>query len=226
MADRRTKAPARRPRRATEPPPSLATSAYLQTVLAGAVPPVEPVPAAVVEEAAVFPPLPEAHIPRTAAEFLTRIAELWEDAQQRFLRIGELLTLAETRLDPEERARLLEALNRRIGKSARSQLMSAYRAIRDNRVPREMAAAGYGTVYLLSRMTEEERAQAAERGLLRPDVRQSEIRHFWTDLRAPPPAPAAGRSATARRRAELEARRARLVLEIRRIDAELARLID
>ena len=68
--------------------------------------------------------------------------------------------------------------------------------------------------------------EAAERGLLRPDVRQSEIRHFWTDLRAPPPAPAAGRSATARRRAELEARRARLVLEIRRIDAELARLID
>ncbi|WP_211111393.1 hypothetical protein, partial [Azospirillum brasilense] len=164
-------------------------------------------------------PLPGGHFHQAVEEFLTRIAELWEDAQQRFLRIGELLSLAESRLGEEERAALAEGLNRRFGKSARSQLMSAYRAIRDEVVPLEMAATGYGTVYMLARLSDAERRQAAERGLLRPDVRQSEIRAFWKSVRTP-------LSSAATRRADLEARRAKLLLEISRIDDELARLID
>ncbi|WP_211100370.1 hypothetical protein [Azospirillum sp. TSH58] len=206
-------------RKPKEPPPSLAMSAYLATVMAEAAPPVEPPPEPVALDGDLFPPLPESRIPQTVEEFLTRISELWEDAQQRFLRIGELLSIAETRLGEGERAALHEGLNRRFGKSARSQLMSAYRAIRDNVVPPELAATGYGTVYMLARLTDSERQQAAERGLLRPDVRQSEIRAFWKDVRAPSPS-------TATRREELEARRARLLLEIQRIDDELARLID
>ncbi|MFC5356449.1 hypothetical protein [Azospirillum himalayense] len=213
---------ARKPRlrKPKEPPPSLAMSAYLTTVMAEAAPPVEPPPPEPVALTGdVFPPLPEGRIPRTVDEFLTRIAELWEDAQQRFLRIGELLSLAESRLGEDERAALAEGLNRRFGKSARSQLMSAYRAIRDEVVPLEMAATGYGTVYMLARLTDSERRQAEERGLLRPDVRQSEIRAFWKSVRTPP-------SSAATRRADLEARRAKLLLEISRIDDELARLID
>lgn len=207
-------------RKPKEPPPSLAMSAYLTTVMAEAAPPVEPPPPEPVALTGdVFPPLPEGRIPRTVDEFLTRIAELWEDAQQRFLRIGELLSLAESRLGEDERAALAEGLNRRFGKSARSQLMSAYRAIRDEVVPLEMAATGYGTVYMLARLTDSERRQAEERGLLRPDVRQAEIRAFWKSVRTPP-------SSAATRRADLEARRAKLLLEISRIDDELARLID
>ena len=209
-----------RSRKPKEPPPSLAMSAYLTTVMAEATPPVDPPPPEpVAVDGDVFLPLPEGRIPQTVDEFLTRISELWEDAQQRFLRIGELLSIAETRLGEDERAALYDGLNRRFGKSARSQLMSAYRAIRDNLVPLELAAAGYGTVYMLARLTDDERQQAAERGLLRPDVRQSEIREFWKAVRTPPPS-------TATRRAELEARRAKLLLEIQRIDDELARLID
>lgn len=210
-----------RSRKPKEPPPSLAMSAYLTTVMAEAAPPVEPLPVAepVALDGDLFPPLPEVRIPQTVDEFLTRISELWEDAQQRFLRIGELLSIAETRLSEDERLALYEGLNRRFGKSARSQLMSAYRAIRDNLVPAELAAAGYGTVYMLARLTDAERQQAAERGLLRPDVRQSEIRAFWKAVRT-------AASSTATRRAELEARRAKLLLEIQRIDDDLARLID
>lgn len=209
-----------RARKPKEPPPSLAMSAYLSTVMAEAAPPIDPSPPETVAvDGDVFPPLPEGRIPQTVDEFLSRISELWEDAQQRFLRIGELLSIAETRLGEAERAALYEGLNRRFGKSARSQLMSAYRAIRDNLVPLELAAAGYGTVYMLARLTDAERQQAAERGLLRPDVRQSEIRAFWKAVRTPLPS-------AATRRAELEARRAKLLLEIQRIDDELVRLID
>ncbi|CAO3438976.1 hypothetical protein [Azospirillum doebereinerae] len=211
-----TKLATPRMRKPKAPPPSLAQSAYLQTVM-DAAPPAEamhsPVPAAL--EGEVFPPLPEAHTPRTADEFLTRISELWEDAQQRFLRIGELMALAETRLDEEERAALYEGLNRRFGKSARSQLMSAYRAIRDQIVPMEMAAAGYGTVYMLARLTDEQRRRAAAEGLLRPDVRQVEIRNFFQAVRSP-----MGRET---RIAELQAKEAKLLAELARVRDALAR---
>ncbi|QCO07362.1 hypothetical protein [Azospirillum argentinense] len=210
-----------RARKPKEAPPSLAQSAYLTTVMNTVAAPVEPPPPPMVEalDGDVFPPLPEGRIPQTVDEFINRISELWEDAQQRFLRIGELLSIAETRLSEEDRAALYDGLNRRFGKSARSQLMSAYRAIRDNVVPVEVAAAGYGTVYMLARLSDEERRQAAERGLLRPDVRQSEVRQFWKALRGPAPS-------NATRRAELEARRAKLLLEIQKIDDELAGLIN
>lgn len=201
-------------------PPPLAGSAYLATVMNGVAPPADaPAPPPGLLEGEVFPPLPEGRIPQTVDEFLNRISELWEDAQQRFLRIGELLSIAETRLNEEERAALHEGLNRRFGKSARSQLMSAYRAVRDNVVPAELAAAGYGTIYMLARLSDAERQRAAEQGLLRPDVRQSEVREFWRTIRTQPPSNAA-------RRAELEARRAKLLLEIQKIDDALAGLID
>ncbi|MDW7554560.1 hypothetical protein D9623_28665 (plasmid) [Azospirillum brasilense] len=210
-----------RARKPKETPPSLAQSAYLTTVMNTVAAPVEHPPPPMVQalDGDIFPPLPEGRIPQTVDEFINRISELWEDAQQRFLRIGELLSIAETRLSEEDRAALYEGLNRRFGKSARSQLMSAYRAIRDNVVPVEVAAAGYGTVYMLARLSDDERRQAAERGLLRSDVRQSEVRQFWKALRGPAPS-------NATRRAELEARRAKLLLDIQKIDDELAGLID
>jgi hypothetical protein len=199
----------------------LSASAYLQTVMESLPQPVEP-PPPVPLEGVVLPPLPEGHIPRTVDEFLTRISELWEDAQQRFLRIGELLAIAETRLTSEERATLFEVLNRRFGKSARSQLMSAYRAIQDRTVPSEMAAAGYGTVYMLSRLSNDERQEAAKVGLLRPDVRQSEVREFVRSIRGP--------ASAETRVAALEAKRARLLAELEKVERELenerASLID
>lgn len=208
--------PAARTRKPKPPAPSLAQSAYLQNVMADPPPAqaLQPIPTAALE-GEVFPPLPEAHAPRTADEFLLRISELWEDAQQRFLRIGELMTLAETRLNDDERAILYEGLNRRFGKSARSQLMSAYRAIRDQIVPLEMAAAGYGTVYMLARLSDEQRSRAATEGLLRPDVRQAEIRNFFQTVRAP--------MNQETRIAELEAREAKLLAELAKVRDALAR---
>lgn len=193
------------------------TSRYLATVLTSQIAPLEPPPPAAVD-GEIFPPLPDSQTPRTLDEFIGRITELWEDAQQRFLRIGELLTIAEEQLAPEERTVLHETLNRRFGKSARSQLMSAYRAIRAKLVPPEMAAAGYVTVYTLARLSPEDRQRAAAAGLLRPDVRQAEVRAFFTAAKA--------NVSVAAAREALEARRARLIAEIARIDAELARLAE
>lgn len=210
-------------RTSRRPPPAPVTdSAYLQAVMGDAQKPSVPVeilpsppPGQVALDGELFPPLPESRAPRTADEFLSRITELWEDAQQRFLRIGELLTLAETRLTDDDRQALYDGLNRRFGKSARSQLMSAYRAIRDRVVPQEMAAAGYGTVYMLARLTDEQRSRAAAEGLLRPDIRQAEIRQFFQSARAP--------MSRESRIAELEAREAKLLAELARVRDELAR---
>lgn len=213
ISQSRRKGKSPRPTRASGS--EIEASQYLATVLSGEVVAVEPPPSSPLS-GEVFPPLPESQMPRTVDEFVTRITDLWEDAQQRFLRIGELLTIAAEQLTTDEQAVLYETLNRRFGKSARSQLMSAYRAIRANIVPSEMAAAGYVTVYTLARLSEEERRQAAAAGLMRPDVRQSDVRAFFSAKRS-------GRSKTATR-SSLEARRARLVAEIARIDAELARL--
>ncbi|CAO3441168.1 hypothetical protein [Azospirillum endophyticum] len=211
--------PSRRP-----PPAPAAGSAYLKAVMDDVqkpVPAVEvlpsPLPMGAALEGELFPPLPESRAPRTADEFLARISELWEDAQQRFLRIGELLALAETRLNENERQALYDGLNRRFGKSARSQLMSAYRAIRDRIVPQEMAAAGWNTVYMLARLSDEQRSQAEAAGLLRPDVRQSEVRQFWKSVRTP------AEPSHEVRIAELEAEERRLLAQLTKVREALAR---
>lgn len=123
------------------------------------------------------------HEPRTTDDFAEAITTEWEGAQERFLRIGALLIRAQADLSDADYLALAERLP--FGKAVRSQIMTAYKAINSGLVPKAVAPAGYTTVYALATLTPDERQQAANAGLLRPDVKQAEVRAFTSAIRPP-----------------------------------------
>lgn len=169
----------------------------------------EDAPAALSGE--VLPPSPAPiPAPQTVDDFAGAIQHEWENAQQRFVRIGELLDAAELTLARPDYMQLVGRLP--FGKSARSQLLTAYRAIKSGRIPLQVAAAGYSTVYQLASMGDDEREKAAKAGLMRPDVRYAEVKEFAKGLRPPPASPD---------RAALEARLARLLEEAEEVRRQI-----
>jgi len=150
---------------------------------------------------------------RSREDFAKAIAAEWAGAQKAFLRIGEMLDRAQHSLPEDEYAVLCASLP--FGKVVRSQLLTAYRAIHSGLVPRHMEAAGYTTVHLLAIMSEEERAAAADAGLLRPDVKRQELRAIRAPRFGRPNQPAPPDHAA------LLAERERLLRRVAEIDALL-----
>jgi hypothetical protein len=117
------------------------------------------------------------------------------------------------------------------GKSTRSQLLSAFRCIQSGRVPAEMVVAGYSTLYQVSQLSDDEIKQAGESGLLRVDVKRTELVEFRKRLRVSnvqthspktsnkAPGPAAFESA--QDVASLKARREALLAELAEIERRL-----
>ncbi len=178
---------------------------------AAALPSARPAARPIAAAPEILPPLPPAL--QTIDDFVAAISVEWENAQQRFLRIGDLLDGAEKRLARPDYLALVERLP--FGKSTRSQLLTAYRAIRTERVPPQVAAAGYSTVYQLASMGDEARKKAAQAGLMRPDVRYAEVKAFVRDLRDGSAAPS---------KAMLEAKLKRLLAEVEEVKRQLAGL--
>ncbi len=159
--------------------------------------------------------------PSTAVEYADAIRGEWLSAQQSFMRIGAMLERAKQSLGSDGYLDLCSTLP--FGKAVRSQLMTSYRAIQSRKVPDFMVPAGYTTIHLLASLSDAELSAAADAGLLRPDVKRAEIRAlrasgFGRPNRTPSPAPQTDR------RAELEARRARLMAELAEVERELAAL--
>lgn len=162
-------------------------------------------------QADILPPALPA--PRTVDEFAAAITLEWEDAQRRFLRVGALLDAAERALAVSDYQELTARIG--ISKSVRSQILHAFRALQSGRVPEEMAAAGYATVYLLSDLTDDERQAASREGLLVPNVAKAAVQKFRRSIRS---------SQAQDERARLEARRARLEAELTEVMEALRRL--
>jgi hypothetical protein len=137
--------------------------------------------------------------PRTIDDFERVINAEWHEAQDRFLSIGELLDRAERTLPQPEYMMLCERLP--FGKATRSQLLTAYRCIKSGKIPAAMATAGYSTLYQAAQLTDEEVRQAAEDGLLRADVKRTELIEFRRRIRG------ATTGATDRKRGRFEYRR-------------------
>jgi len=125
--------------------------------------------------------------PKTIDDYRERIGVLWTDAQQTFLKIGDLLNRAKSALDPADFVKLCDQLP--FGKSARSQLMSACRAITAGELPAGCERAGYGAVYLCTTLTPDERQTAIAQGVIGPSMRQSDLARFRATLRMAPTAP-------------------------------------
>lgn len=155
--------------------------------------------------------------PATPDEYVAAIDRLWEDAQNSFLAIGRHLDEAQKRLSAGQFALMVERL--RFGKAVRSQIMTAYRAVSAGLLPPGVEAAGYSVVYHAATLSDAERARAIREGVIRPDMRRSELIAFKRRVRA------ASAQHDAGRRAALEAERQRLLARIADIDRELCDLV-
>src|SRR4051812_25117396 len=118
---------------------------------------------------------------KTIDDYVLVINVEWREAQDRFLKIGELLDRAEKALPESDYITLCNRLP--FGKSTRSQLLSAFRCFQSGRIPADMVSAGYSTLYQVSQLTDDEIKQASESGLMRADVKRTELLEFRKRLR-------------------------------------------
>ncbi|MBK3798657.1 hypothetical protein GAY33_05325 [Azospirillum brasilense] len=130
-------------------------------------------------DAEVLPPLPAQ--PTTVEDYTHTIDELWAKAQRTFMDIGRHLDEAERRLSKADFQRLCATV--RMGKSARSQLMAAYRLISSGTLPAGTEQAGYANVYLCATLTADELRVAVDRGIVGPEMQRANVVEFRKELR-------------------------------------------
>lgn len=177
--------------------------------------------------------LPPPRPPESAEEYQEAIGTLWRRAQASFVEIGRHLEEAERRLDPAAYAEMCRGLP--FDRSARSQLLGAYRLVRSGALPAGVEAAGYATVYLAATLTEQERGAAIAEGIIGPGMSRRAIVEFKRRVRAAAqPEPDVSPADAERRErlvggldallAERQARLKALLAECRRVDEERRRL--
>ena len=120
----------------------------------------------------------------TCEQFAGRISTLWQDANRTFVNIGRLLNAAKARLD---HGRFMQLVHQEVpfSQGVANKLMRVAAAIDSGRLPAKQLPPSYATVYELTGLAEEELAQAAAAGLVRPDVQRKEVIAFKRQLRAP-----------------------------------------
>ena len=162
-----------------------------------------------------------ADAPKAPEDYVDAIGRLWNKAQTAFLDIGRLLIQAKETLPHGE---YMSAVEDRLPFAARTayQLREAARwAIEMDRrktIQLERLPRSYSTIYLLSTLDPPTYEAAEIAGIVRPDLRRSEL-IAWRRNRAGGTAPNL-KTLTARRE-HLLRERARLDEELKKIDAEL-----
>lgn len=151
---------------------------------------------------------------RTRANFADAIGRLWAEAEENFISIGRYLNRAKETLEHGEFVEMVER-DLPFRYSTGNRMMKVAAALDSNILTLDTMPGSYATAYEALTLTDEERAIALREGVIRPDVQRKEITEFKRRLRSPSP------THQTDKRAELEARRARLMAELEQIDAEL-----
>lgn len=154
---------------------------------------------------------------RTRANFADAIGRLWAEAEENFISIGRYLNRAKETLEHGEFMEMVER-DLPFRYSTGNRMMKVAAALDSNILTLDTMPGSYATAYEALTLTKEERAIALQEGVIRPDAQRKEIVEFKKRLRSPSPAQKTDR------RAELEARRARLLAEVEEIDAALRAL--
>lgn len=144
------------------------------------------------------------------ADFAREIGKLWGDAQQKFVLIGRHLNRAKTILPHGEYQGMIER-ELPFGRAVAHQLRAVAEAIDAGALPAERLPTSYSVVYQITTLSTDERHQALQAGVIRPDMTRADLIGFKRALR----------TAAADRRAGLERERARLHAEQRRIQERL-----
>lgn len=159
-------------------------------------------------------------------DFIREIHGLWQRAQTTFLTIGKYLALAKTKLPHGEYEGMIERDLPFSPVTAR-QIRAAAEAVSSGRLVASELPHNYTTLYHLSTLPDEALKQAKRNGLLRPDVRRSEIVAFKKKMLADgqsqmlvPKSKDARLIELRRQMKEIESRRAHVAAEIARLEAE------
>jgi hypothetical protein len=148
---------------------------------------------------------------RTRANFAEAIGEAWTEAEENFTAIGRYLNHAKSVLNHGEFMGMVEA-DLPFRYSTANRLMKVAAALDAGALPADRLPPSYATVYELLTLSEDERRQAIEEGVVRPDMQRKDVTEFRKRLRRP----------AEDKHAKLQAERARLMKRIGDIDRELA----
>lgn len=111
------------------------------------------------------------------AGYVREISRLWGEARDKFLAIGEYLSLAKQQLVHGEYEAMIRS-QLPFGKSVAHRMRTVAEAVRDGKLARNSLPQSYATAYELTLFTDQQLRHAEEQGLVRPDVTRSEIVAF------------------------------------------------
>lgn len=154
----------------------------------------------------------------TRENFAEEIGHLWRRAQDDFVIIGRRLNEAKEALEHGQFMAMLSA-DLPFSYAVANKLMKVSAAIDSRLLPVERLPPSYATLYEVLTLTPDERQQALQQNVLRPDMRRQDLVAFKRRLRSA--GPSAGPSTE---RAALEVRERRLLIELEAVRARLAAL--
>lgn len=127
--------------------------------------------------------LPPESKPETVDDYISTIARLYDEAEERFVQIGRHLIDAKARLQHGEWGRLVAQLP--FSHRTATMLITAARAIINKTIEPDRAPKSWANVYLLASMSDEERRLADAHNIIRPDVTRREILEFRREVSGP-----------------------------------------
>src|SRR3712207_3629144 len=152
-----------------------------------------------------------------AAGYVREIFRLWSEAKDKFLAIGEYLSLAKEQLAHGEYEAMIRS-QLPFGKSAAYRMRTVAEAVRDGRLTRDSLPQSYATAYELTLLNDQQLRLAESRGLIRPDVHRAELVTFRRAFDKPTTAEG--------RQSELLREWCKLGAEIERLQEKLRRAMD
>jgi hypothetical protein len=164
--------------------------------------------------------------PQRPEEFVSEISRLWQRAQGTFLDIGKLLIRAKDTLPHGEYTAAVEAqlpFSARTAYQLREAARWALEMDRRQAIPLARLPGSYSTIYLLSTFDPPTLEEAAQVGLIRPELRRAELIAWRQTRQGGGEGEGADRAALEAKRQKLRREKERLEDELRRIEAALAR---
>lgn len=150
---------------------------------------------------------------RTRANFADAIRQAWTEAEENFAAIGRYLNQAKAKLNHGEFMAMVES-DLPFRYSTANRLMKVAAALDASVLPANRLPPSYATIYELLMLSEEERQQALDEGIVRPEMQRKDVVAFRKKLR----------QLSTDKRAKLEAERDRLKKRLGEIERELAGL--
>lgn len=119
----------------------------------------------------------------TKEEYVREIGRLWEQAQHRFIEIGNYLIFAKEKLKKYGEYERMISEELPFQRSVAHALRAVAMAVREGRIDRQELPNSYSTAYLLTSLDDDGLEEARTNGLVSPEVRRSTVAEFCKTYR-------------------------------------------